>query len=310
MRKVGLIVIGLLLCSGAATSHAITIEFDYRYDNGFFDDPARRARLEQAASFFTFFTDSLTTISPEAGDTWSVIINNPSNLGMLEVLTDQEVAADTLRIFVGGASMGPSVLGFGSTGTLFDIDGSDEFEASLFTRGQQNALGATATDYGVWGGVISVNSDKEWYFGESADGLGANQHDFLTTAVHEIAHIFGFGSADSWFSQIVTGPDGTLQFEGAASMALFGGPVPLENSAHWLEGLFSEVAGEFQETLMDPSTPAGERQLMTALDYAGLNDIGWETVPVPVPAAFWLLLSALGGWAWTGRSAQKTSHAA
>jgi hypothetical protein len=63
--------------------------------------------------------------------------------------------------------------------------------------------------------------------------------------------------------------------------------------AHWAEGVFSDVGGIRQETLMDPTTPAGVRELLTRLDYAGLRDIGWETTAVPVPGAAWLFVSAL-----------------
>lgn len=45
---------------------------------------------------------------------------------------------------------------------------------------------------------------------------------------------------------------------------------------------------------MDPSTPAGERQLPTALDYAGFADIGWQVSAVPEPVGWAMLLSGFG----------------
>ena len=50
----------------------------------------------------------------------------------------------------------------------------------------------------------------------------------------------------------------------------------------------STVDGLVQETLMDPSTSYGTRQLLTELDYAGFADIGWQLTAVPLPASIWL----------------------
>ena len=67
---------------------------------------------------------------------------------------------------------------------------------AVTTRGQRNAIGPGATDYGVWGGAISFNSDASWYFGASDGGLGPDESDFLTTAMHELGHVLGYGVAD------------------------------------------------------------------------------------------------------------------
>ncbi|MEM6640721.1 MAG: PEP-CTERM sorting domain-containing protein [Pseudomonadota bacterium] len=294
-------VASLAVAAAASTPsvHALTIEFDYSLDTGFFDDPERRERLEQAASFFEMFSDTLSPIQTGGGDTWEIAFNNPSNLGQFAVVENRNVASDTVVIYVGASAF--NALGFATNGTLLNVEGTAAFQDALLTRGQENTEGPNASDYGTWGGAISFSSNPDWYFGESADGLGANQNDFLTTATHEIAHILGFGGADSWFSQLVTDMAGNLVFEGAASMSVFGGPVPTVSAAHWAEGTMSFFNGMPQETLMDPTTPAGVRQLMTLLDFAALSDIGWESVPVPLPATAWLFLCALGALGHTAR---------
>jgi hypothetical protein len=276
-------------CGVARDAGALTIELDYSYDtSGFFADPARREAMSYAASFYAAFADALALIAPGAGDTWTVYFNNPGNLGDgLVAEQDLRIAADTLRVFVGGSAIGEGVLGFATTGTITDISGSDAFIDAVTTRGQSNANGAGATDYGVWGGAISFNSDATWHFGLTTEGLDAHEHDFLTTAVHELGHILGFGLADSWFTYLFGD-----EFTGQASMRAYGGPVPAD-IAHWAEGVYSDVGGIPQETLMDPTTPAGVRELLTRLDYAGLRDIGWETAAVPVSGAAWLFASAL-----------------
>jgi hypothetical protein len=291
MRQAILIISAACAVSYAAAreADALTIEIDYSYDtSGFFADPARREALSFAASYYAAFADALALIAPGNGDTWTVYFNNPGNLGDgLVAEQNVRVAADMLRVFVGGSAMGEGVLGFGTTGTITDVSGSDAFVDAVTTRGQQNATGPGATDYGVWGGAISFNSDATWHFGLTTDGLDAGEHDFLTTAMHELGHILGFGVADSWFNYLFG-----EEFTGPASTRAYGGPVPAD-VAHWAEGVFSDVGGTPQETLMDPTTAAGMRELLTRLDYAGLRDIGWETAAVPVPGAAWLLASAL-----------------
>ena len=138
-------------------AQALIIEFDYTYDTrGFFTDlvtsepiAERRALLEEAASFYSDFTDSLSAIAPQAGDSWSVNISHPSLGGPQITLNNQNIAADTLRIYAGGSNSAPGVLGFANTGFSLTASGSDDFVNAVITRGQANAVGTGATDYGA-----------------------------------------------------------------------------------------------------------------------------------------------------------------
>lgn len=281
-------------------AHAINIEFDYTYDTrGFFTDQItgapiteRRQLLETAASYYSGFTDDLAPIAPQPGDTWSVSFGHPSFAGPAVTLTDLSVPEDTIRVYVGGSSSAPGVLGAAGIGYNLTATGSSQFVDAVLTRNQSNATGAHAQDYGIWGGSIWFNANNDWYFGKDSSGLTPGHPDFLTTATHELGHILGFGEADSWHSQI---DDASGTFLGASSVAAYGSPVPLDQyHMHWAHGTASTLDGVLQNTMMDPSTVKGQRELPTVLDYAGFRDIGWQVSPVPEPGEWAMLLAGLG----------------
>ena len=292
------------MITGSANA-SLNIEFDYSYDTqGLFTNPLtsapileRRALLNTAASFYSGFTDHLSAIAPQTGDSWSVSFGNPSSVGSAVTLNNAYIDNNTIRIYVGGSASAPGVLGFAGTGYNLSANGSTEFVDAVNNRGQANASGSNASDYGVWGGSIWFNTSQNWYFGESTDGLSPGHPDFLTTATHEIGHILGFGEADSWFSQIENG-----LFTGSASISEYGSAVPVDQfDSHWAEGTLSAYLDSEQEAMMDPTTPFGEGQLPTHLDYAGFSDIGWQVTTVPVPSALWLFGSGLLGLLGTAR---------
>lgn len=300
--RIGILAGVLALLTVATPVQAIIIQFDYHYDTrGFFTDVStgaplseRREMLELAADFYAGFSDQLSPITPQAHDTWSVTITHPSLGGPPLRLTDLTIAADTIRVFVGGSPSAPGVLGFAGAGNNLSASGSGAFVSDVLSRGQPNTRGENASDYGVWGGYIWFNTVQDWYFGADTDGLSTGRPDFLTTATHELGHILGFGTADAWFSQI---DESTHTFIGAAATAAYGGAVPLDQfNNHWAEGVNSEVLGILQETLMDPSTVRGLRELPTRLDYAGFSDIGWQVTTVSLPISVWLFGSVLLGW--------------
>lgn len=275
----GTLSLGITLIVPAA-SYAFTFQFDYTYDtNNFFSDSTKKARLAEAASYYTSFTDNLTSIcSPSCGvsNTWTPNFSNPATGISIDGSTNQAIGANTLLIYVGGRDLGSNTLGLGGYGG-YSAGGTTTFFDTLQSRGQSGALATTPTDYAPWGGSIAftTNSSVVWNFGDVSSPPSTGQSDFLSVAIHELGHIMGLISGNpSWNSKVSSG-----SFTGSNSVALYGGNIPLSSgNSHWAEGTMSTlpVTNTVQETAMDPTLTTGTRKLLTRLDYAGFKDIGWE----------------------------------
>lgn len=275
---------------GANYQAGVHIQFDYSLDtNGFFNDPARRVLLQSAADALTSrLQDTLTEIAspqPIPGtsftNTWTAQLSNPAT-GATTSIKDLFVPRDTIIVYAGGRDLPGSTLGVGGPGG-FSGSGTQAFLDNVRARGQgtrtasgaTGALAATPTDVGPWGGSITFDTvGTNWFFGATLAGIRSNQSDFLSVATHELGHLLGINGAPA-FTRLISGNT----FIGQAARNAYGGIfVPVETGAsigHWAEGVRSP-AGIGQEVAMDPSLLTGTRKLFTAIDFAGLADIGWQ----------------------------------
>jgi hypothetical protein len=279
----------------AAAATTLTIRFDYQYDTQNFFGPAEKAALESAAAkILTRLTDTLDAITPGGDNHWTATFNDPSNESNPIAIQDLSIAENEIVIFAGGQDLPGDTLGKGGPGG-FGISGTPEWVTAVKTRGEPGAADDQnpPTDIGLWGGAITFDNLTEWHFGETTEGLAAGESDFMSVALHELAHTFGFGGADSWNALI---DFDNFVFTGAASLAEYdlAGPgvlgVPLNDPAHWLEG----TEDEHHEAAMDPSIGPGERKNLTLLDFAGLDDIGWEVIgPILQPVALFTDISGI-----------------
>jgi len=266
-----------------APASAIDIVFDYSLDTGgFFATPAnqaRRDRLNQAAAVFEPFLDQLTAITPGGSNSWEAIIERPDT-GAQHSISNPTIAANAIVVYAGARDI--SVLGIGGPGG-YNASGFSAFLNTLATRGQGTTTGPTATDFGPWGGSITFDSNgRTWNFGTGNPTAG--QDDFLSVAIHELAHVLGIGTADSWYSDV----SGT-NFIGPNATQSFGGPVPLNTAGdHFANGTLSLG----NEAVMDPSLTTGTRKLFTPLDYAAMADVGWQ---IPEPSGMALVLVTAAG---------------
>jgi len=162
------------------------IEFDYRFDSsGFFNDPARRAALAAAADIQDEF--------PNVPAGIEFTVDNPSVSGRQErIVLNSEI--DDLLIFVGVRPLPGSTLGQAGP------DGFDAAGTVFFNR-------IDGSDFQPWVGSLTFDPDANWFFDSTpnTDGdIPFGQSDFISTALHEIGHILGIGTADI-FEQIGTG---------------------------------------------------------------------------------------------------------
>ena len=251
----------------------LQIVFDYRYDStGFFNDPARRAELDRAASQFETRLNTDVDLAPLASggqNSWTATTFHPSNPGSYVNVPNLRIGTDQVLIFAGGMSgVGGGEAGLGGYGG-YSANGNQAWFDTLKNRGRGG--------FAPWGGSVSFSSTENWNF--SSNAPAANQTDFYTVATHEIGHVLGFGVSTQW-NDLVSG--GT--FRGANSRAVNGGTAPLlalNEQGHWQQGIKSQG----NAVSMQPYVAAGTRVAFSELDFAALADIGWQINGLGNPAA-------------------------
>jgi hypothetical protein len=252
---------------------SVAFQFDYSMDtSGFFNNPQARATLESAGQLFSSqLNDSLAALGPGGGNHWAAGVTDPST-GTTTMLSDLYVPADTILVYAGGHDYGGAQLGAGGPGTSSAV-GASGWRNTVAARGQAGALSNPPTDYGPWGGSVAFDTATDWHFGGSAAGLGANQYDFLSVAVHELGHVLGIALAPSWNALVWGG-----EFHGPAATAAYGSPPPVSPTG-WAAGVSSGGA----QTAMNVYLSPGQRKLFTPLDWAGLQDVGWQVGAAAAP---------------------------
>ncbi len=239
--------------SPTASSSTFNIQFDYRYDtSGFFSDPARRNTLEAVARNWESIIKDEFPDTPAGTET--PFVNDPQTGNSRNFFTDASI--DDLLVFVGARSLGGITL-------------AESGPSGYFVSNSRY----TGADFEPWIGSISFNSSTNWFFDQSIDtanDIPPNSYDFFSTALHEIAHVLGFGTSNA-FENLTSGSS----FTGANARAVNGGnSVPLEPTpdlAHILDG---DKFGNL-DPLMNPTSTSGVRTFATALDIAMLADIGY-----------------------------------
>ncbi|MEM9644199.1 MAG: dockerin type I domain-containing protein [Planctomycetota bacterium] len=256
--------------TGIGQAGDLRIRFDFRYDTTNFFTQSRRDLLQIAGdALVRYLGDDLTAIVPSGINTWNANFLNPASGNQVSV-PGLNVAANELVVFAAARNLPGNQLGQGGTGG-WSATGSTAWLENVRSRGESNTAGAAATDFGPWGGSVAFDLDANWYFGTEAPAQGSNQNDFLSVATHELAHVLGFGTSRS-FARLVNGES----FTGAKARAADPAPgnVALNGGSHFA----SDILSGGQQPLMSANIAIGTRKILTPLDLAALDDLGWEVI--------------------------------
>ncbi|MBW4514263.1 MAG: hypothetical protein KME11_03460 [Timaviella obliquedivisa GSE-PSE-MK23-08B] len=235
---------------------SFNIQFDYRFDTQGWFTPARKASLEAAARIWESIIADEFPDTP-IGTATPFVLNPETNeyVGNNNIFTT-DTPIDDVTIFVGARGLGGATLAVGAPSGNYT-----------------NEARYNGSDFEPWLGSISFNDNTNWFFDptpNTATDIPLNQTDFISTAVHEVGHILGFNRSASAFNNLVVNDS----FVGTNVLRVNGGnPLPLQpGGAHIRDGYEFGGSGE---TLMDPTSSSGGRQLPTILDAAILDDVGY-----------------------------------
>lgn len=166
-------------------------------------------------------------------------------------------------------------------------------------------LGGTNVNYFAEMGVVAAsiwfdtdtnnNGDADtpaqlaafWHF-DHTTAPPPNKFDFYSTAVHELLHGLGLGTAET-YSQLATTSEGIPVWLGDTGQYVNSGSafnLVHADGRHLREGLMSPRLsdGVMQEVILDPTIEMGVRKGVTLMDVALLQDVGWTlTNPIPIP---------------------------
>jgi hypothetical protein len=239
---------------------AVTLIVDYSLDNGFFNTAEKRAAIESAASEIGSRLNDVLAYVP----TGSYTVTDPKTF--TNTTRTFDVAANSIRVFVAGSALGGSIVG----------EGGSRWSTGLRSFDRNS-------DFAPYVGYVGFDNDgsTSWNFSDGTSGFGTN---FQSVARHELLHVLGIGVAPSWTNLVSSG-----FFLGATTRTANGGIAPTVDAGggHFAQGTNSIMA----PVISSISHP-------TAVDWAALDDIGWDVSVPATPGQFADVVgrTATGSW--------------
>ncbi len=319
MKTFRQLTLGLALasCFGSANAY-VNIVFDYTYDTNNFFTADRRATLEQAATAFeTRLFDTLDAITSTPGGN-SISLNIFSEVQ----IENANIGKNELRIYVNSAGSVGGIAGEATPISAIQggmsIEGDQSYSDAAWSRGQ---TGWPDSEVGTWGGTISYSNTVSWYADSDVSTVESfsGQWDLYTATLKGLVEIMGV--SDNGVDTAYLGKlNGVSNFNGDKAKIEYdvrGGrqnllqAVPTEKIFSNNTRLAANIKGDLtlngveteQLALLAWSLSTGERRYMTDLDWAIMDDIGWDvtgftempnTPPVPEPQTWAMLAAGLG----------------
>lgn len=289
--------------------HALTIQIDYTYDtSNFFNTQAKRDAMQAVADFYgNMIQDNLLRIDAAdfPGCSWAARPEHPAT-GVIIDINNLVVPANTIIVYVGARDLGGSTAGLAGPGGWSGSSVNAGWFPLLRGRGSAGAAienQSQRTDFAPWGGSISFDIDSTWNFSQNQNTNGT---DFISIALHEMGHVLGIGTADSWYNKI-----SSTVFVGSASTRSYGVNPPVSGNSHFggvgttsrSFGSFSVTHGVTRQVLMLPTLTDDNTNLIVAsdLDLAALIDIGWQITP-PVTLNYTTMNPSSASFTWNSSS--------
>lgn len=263
----------LAFVSAVASSPALTVQIDYRYDsNSFFSaagNPAgatgatqAKAALAAAAARWSAIIDqSLGAVSlTDNSDDVRIGFTHPGTGASYEVSAAASRASDSLAnsgtaddyrgpwsidadtwiLYAGGRLIGSA--GQGGTGTGLNYTSVFNDPNGVHNRGFNVGFGSLP----VWGGSITftTSSTTSWHF-DHTTAAGSGDLDFYSIALHEIGHALGLAvnGFDDWTDNVTNG-----YFDGSNAVAAYNADnntsltrLLLQSGSHWIDGSYDSV---------------------------------------------------------------------
>ncbi|PHQ32537.1 dockerin type I domain-containing protein [Rhodopirellula bahusiensis] len=261
----------------------LKVRLDFSLDSSnFFTTryPQAKAAMQEAVDeVVARFNDTLAAVNPPSRSQiqWQPAVLDPRTGGLTALPTSFRAAANEIVVYVRGNNLTGLTRGLGGYNTFgvgyncpdqACVNEANAFISNLTTRGETGAGASTPSDFAPVVGAITIDtrSEVDWNFG-AVDTGEPGQSDFRAVVAHEFAHVLGFGTAPS-FTRYVSGG----RFSGPQANAVFPGSanIPLNGTSHLADSVLDVV----------PTTMTARFDgTLSELDFAILDDIGWELTP-------------------------------
>ena len=245
------------------TSQGFKIILDYRYDTTQSMTRDKRLVLRTAAASWEQFIASDFAAVP-AGT--YVRARDPENADAGGSNFTLTYPIDDLVIFVGMAAI--DAAGGGALGITYSSITNQGMTADLAAvlNGRYNG-----NPFQPWVATVVFDTGDPFFVDatmETSDDIPSDQYDLYSTALHEFGHVLGTGSCSAYKALVAN-----ATFTGARAAAIYGAPVPLTSDGiHVLK----TVIVDGRRVVMDEGDATGQRSLITRLDLAMLEDLGYS----------------------------------